>query len=457
MARVKRGVTAHAKHKKVLQGRQGLLRPAQEHHPHRQAGGGEGACNMPIRDRKRRKRTLPRALDPAAQRRGAAVRPDLRRFIDGPRQGRRPGRPQGAVRPRDPRAGGIPGDRREGQGRAPVTRRASLPANAAPRGRRARGMRQQCRASKRSFSAVCGMWRCSAACDVRPRPAWSHVSMLGEPVLFGRASRGQGLRASRHLPAPRHPAPLRQVRRRDHRPAPITAGASTATGTCVEIPSLREGQQIDLSKIRSASLSLRRAPGPGVDLFRARHEEAAWSEAEPPRMPVFADDVAPSLAIMLPFPCSTDHAAFGLMDPTHAAYVHTSWWFKQQARKLRPKEKAFEPTELGWRMVRHDAAAAEPHLQAPRQANVSTEISYRLPGLRIEEIARRPPRGGRPDRDHARHRRGDRGAPVLLGDAGAGSKPLEPLGAHARCASSSTRTGSVVVLPARGPHARRRS
>jgi hypothetical protein len=41
------------------------------------------------------------------------------------------------------------------------------------------------------------------------------------------------------------------------------------------------------------------------------------------------------------------------MDPTHAAFVHTSWWFKKEATKLRPKEKHFEPIKLGWRMVRH--------------------------------------------------------------------------------------------------------
>ena len=92
-------------------------------------------------------------------------------------------------------------------------------------------------------------------------------------------------------------------------------------------------------------------------------------------MPVFADDALPAAAIMLPFPCSTDHAAFGLMDPTHAAFVHTSWWFKKEATRLRPKEKQFEPIELGWRMVRH---------QLPPQnlvykllgSHVETEISY---------------------------------------------------------------------------------
>ena len=72
MARVKRGVTSHAKHKKVFKADQGLLRPAQEHHPHRQAVGGEGACNTPTATARPRSARF-RAL--WIQRLNAAVRP----------------------------------------------------------------------------------------------------------------------------------------------------------------------------------------------------------------------------------------------------------------------------------------------------------------------------------------------------------------------------------------------
>jgi phenylpropionate dioxygenase-like ring-hydroxylating dioxygenase large terminal subunit len=102
-------------------------------------------------------------------------------------------------------------------------------------------------------------------------------------------------------------------------------------------------------------------------------------------MPAFSDDARPAAAIMQPFPCSTDHAAFGLMDPTHAGFVHTSWWFKHQATKLRPKEKQFEPIELGWRMVRH-RLPPQNLIYKLLGRNVETEISYKLPGLRIEEV-----------------------------------------------------------------------
>ena len=41
------------------------------------------------------------------------------------------------------------------------------------------------------------------------------------------------------------------------------------SGTCVEIPSLREGQQVDLAKIPLRLLSVRRAAGPDLGLFPA--------------------------------------------------------------------------------------------------------------------------------------------------------------------------------------------
>ena len=73
------------------------------------------------------------------------------------------------------------------------------------------------------------------------------------------------------------------------------------------------------------------------------------------------------------------------MDPIHAAFVHTSWWFKHQATKLRPKEKLYEPCELGFRMVRHPLPPQN-LIYKLLGRKVETEISCRLPGLRIEEV-----------------------------------------------------------------------
>ena len=103
MARVKRGVTAHAKHKKVLKAAKGYYgRRKNTIRIAKQAV--EKANQYAFRDRKRRKRTF-RAL--WIQRLNAAVRPfglNYSRFIAGLEQGRHRDRPQGAFGSRDPRA-----------------------------------------------------------------------------------------------------------------------------------------------------------------------------------------------------------------------------------------------------------------------------------------------------------------------------------------------------------------
>jgi phenylpropionate dioxygenase-like ring-hydroxylating dioxygenase large terminal subunit len=211
-----------------------------------------------------------------------------------------------------------------------------------------------------------------------------HLTMLGDPVLIGRDRDGRVF-ALRDI-CPHRGIPLHYGRfDGETLQCSYHGWRFDRTGTCVEIPSLREGQKVDLPKIRCGSYASVERHGLVWVYFPRGEEAPSAAEAEPPALPIFADDVCPSLAIMLPFPCSPDHAAFGLMDPTHAAYVHTSWWFKHEGRKLRPKEKAFEPAELGWRMVRH---AIPPQNLAYKLLgkNVTTEIGYRLPGLRIEEI-----------------------------------------------------------------------
>ena len=100
MARVKRGVTAHAKHKKVLKAAKGYYGRRKNTIRDRQAGGREGACSIGYRDRKRKKRTF-RAL--WIQRINAAVREHgltYGRFIDGLTKAGIDDRPQGAGRSR---------------------------------------------------------------------------------------------------------------------------------------------------------------------------------------------------------------------------------------------------------------------------------------------------------------------------------------------------------------------
>ena len=73
MARVKRGVTAHAKHKKVLEQAKGFY--GRRKNTIRTAKAAvDKAGQYAYRDRKVRKRNVPLAVDPADQRRGAPGR-----------------------------------------------------------------------------------------------------------------------------------------------------------------------------------------------------------------------------------------------------------------------------------------------------------------------------------------------------------------------------------------------
>lgn len=230
-----------------------------------------------------------------------------------------------------------------------------------------------------------GMWY--VACAGREVKAGKFITkkLLKEPLLIGRDNQGKVF-ALRDI-CPHRGIPLSYGRFDGETVACCYHGwRFDRTGTCVEIPSLREGQQVELSKIRCGALACVESQGVVWIYFPQKDETPEQGGyPAPPLMPDFAPELAPKCHIMLPFVCSTDHAAFGLMDPTHAAFIHTSWWFKKQGTKLRPKEKTFAPSELGWSMVRHQLP---PQNIAYRLLgnDVTTEITYRLPGLRIENI-----------------------------------------------------------------------
>jgi hypothetical protein len=134
MARVKRGVTSHAKHKKVLKAAKGFYgRRKNTIRVAKQAV--EKSMQYSYRDRKNRKRTF-RALWiqrlNAARARASVFAPDRRHGEGGHRS-----RPQGSLRHRHPRARGFRGDRCTGQGGA-APRVAEGRVSGSPRDQRAR-------------------------------------------------------------------------------------------------------------------------------------------------------------------------------------------------------------------------------------------------------------------------------------------------------------------------------
>lgn len=96
------------------------------------------------------------------------------------------------------------------------------------------------------------------------------------------------------------------------------------------------------------------------------------------------DGEAPKVAESVVLPCDFDNAVYGLLDPAHGPYVHASRWWRPR-HGLREKRKRIVPSRHGFTMARH----------APTQGalgyrllgtNVSTEISFELPGLGTETI-----------------------------------------------------------------------
>ena len=228
------------------------------------------------------------------------------------------------------------------------------------------------------------LWYYAAPGAVLKHGTTKPVQMLGEPLLLGRAADG-AVFALRDI-CPHRGIPLRYGRFDGREVECCYHGWRFDTsGQCTAIPSLMPEQGFDISRIKCRSYPCREAQG-NIWVYFGRGRRATQPDALPlpPQVAGF-DGLRPQVYIHEPFPCDADHAAFGLMDPTHAAFVHTSRWWKRSARTLRPKEKSFEPAPLGWRMTRH---RLPPENRAYRilGRNVTTEITYSLPGIRIERI-----------------------------------------------------------------------
>lgn len=204
------------------------------------------------------------------------------------------------------------------------------------------------------------------------------VTLLGEPLLLGRARDGK-------------PFALRDIC--PHRGIPLSKGRFDGAeveccyhgwrfnteGRCAAIPSLVEGDKLDVSRIKVRRYPCREVQG---NLWVFFGEENGVLP-EVPMVPEVGDAAAGLFEEML-FPCNVDHAVVGLMDPAHGPFVHRAWWWRSK-RSIHEKARKFEPAELGWRMVRHRPSSNSAGYKI-LGGEISTEITFRLPGVRIEHV-----------------------------------------------------------------------
>jgi len=213
--------------------------------------------------------------------------------------------------------------------------------------------------------------------DVRAG-AMKRVILLGEPVVIGRMRTGEAFALRDICP---------------HRGVPLSAGRAMADntvecpyhgwrfkadGVCAAIPSLVEGQETDPAKIKVRSYPVRDQDGLIWVYMAAPGRESAAPRSEPPRVGV--PNAKPRWMESQTFRCGIDHAVIGLMDPAHAPYVHGRWWWRVRPRV---KQKDYAPLPTGFVMTRH--APSKPAYKM-LGGNVSTEITFELPGVRFENI-----------------------------------------------------------------------
>lgn len=213
--------------------------------------------------------------------------------------------------------------------------------------------------------------------------------LLGEPVVIGRDASG-AVFALRDI-CPHRGIPLRHgwVEGGDVVCCYHGWKFCAADGRCTAIPSLVPEQKLHLDRIRVPAFPCRETQGHvWVYVPRTLPREPIPAASLPP-LPVVPGigEAPPKVAMAMPFDCDIDHAAIGLMDPTHAAYVHTSWWWKRKPRNLRLKEKPYVPHGAGFRMQRYALGGGKGAIPYRLLgANVSTEITFVLPGIRVEHI-----------------------------------------------------------------------
>jgi len=211
-------------------------------------------------------------------------------------------------------------------------------------------------------------------------------TLLGEPLLFARETSGAVFALRDICP---------------HRGIPLTDGRFDGTeveccyhgwrfgadGRCTCIPSLTPDQTLEVERIRVRKYPVAEIGG-GIWVYMPAKAAGGAAEIEPavapPDLPSVTAERAPGLIEKMTFPCHIDHAVIGLMDPAHGPFVHQSWWWRSR-KSIHEKSKHFAPADFGFAMVRHQPSSNSAAYRI-LGGTPTTEIRFRLPGIRIEDI-----------------------------------------------------------------------
>lgn len=206
--------------------------------------------------------------------------------------------------------------------------------------------------------------------------------IVGEKIVFGRDASGKAFALRDNCP---------------HRGMPLSQGwfknntiqccyhgwKFNTGGTCTDIPALPPNGTFDPSKIHVFQYPVAEHNGT-VWVYVAEKKVAGAQPAEPPPQLVLQPHQQFRHVETVVMPADIDHSVIGLIDPAHVTFVHQSWYWRS-AKKLRLKEKRFEPTAKGFKMVRHTPSGNSKGYSLLR-GGTSTEITFEIPGIRTEHI-----------------------------------------------------------------------
>ncbi len=206
--------------------------------------------------------------------------------------------------------------------------------------------------------------------------------LLGEPVVFGRTNSGAVFALRDICP---------------HRAVPLSCGRFSGEeiecayhgwrfddeGQCRLIPALNTDQDLDLSKFQVRRYPVCEVQG-NIWIYMSEQDRGTIEpELEVPIVPGF-ENTTYQAAYTMKFPCFIDHAVVGLMDPSHVPFVHRAWWWRADAI-LSDEIKAFDPSAYGFTMRRH-RLERQTFFYRLIGGDAEVEISFQLPGVRIEQI-----------------------------------------------------------------------
>lgn len=211
--------------------------------------------------------------------------------------------------------------------------------------------------------------------------------LLGEPILFGRTHQGVAF-ALRDI-CPHRGIPLSCGRFDGEQVACAYHGwRFNPAGQCTIIPSLNPDQELDLSLFGVRCYPIHEALGNLWIYMAEPTRELTRGHISPPLLPAPEipgfTDAQPQACVRMTFPCFIDHAVVGLMDPAHVPFVHRAWWWRND-QVLSEEKKIFDPAPYGFVMRRH-RLERQTFFYRLIGGDVEVEISFQLPGIRIEQI-----------------------------------------------------------------------